>query len=260
MEVATVGNGAIQSKNTDCTSFLLANESGHMLLDCGPGTVRNLQGMSISLASIETILISHQHGDHIAEFAYLTFMINRELRILGNRKALNVIALPMVHDILTAMLDSQYPAPAISHITINPIDAKLQRVSEHDVFCGRVTTVPVSHSVPAIGARIDVGGQSVSYSADTEFSQTFTDLALGTSILLHQAIGSERHRDVARAGKHSTAFDAGTSAQRSGAKALLMFHPLPEAMDHNEELLEEAASAYDGSIALPRAGHRISLL
>ena len=249
MEVATVGNGAIQSKNTDCTSFLLANESG-----------RNLQGMSISLASIETILISHQHGDHIAEFAYLTFMINRELRILGNRKALNVIALPMVHDILTAMLDSQYPAPAISHITINPIDAKLQRVSEHDVFCGRVTTVPVSHSVPAIGARIDVGGQSVSYSADTEFSQTFTDLALGTSILLHQAIGSERHRDVARAGKHSTAFDAGTSAQRSGAKTLLMFHPLPEAMDHNEELLEEAASAYDGSIALPRAGHRISLL
>lgn len=259
MEIMTIGNGAVQSESTDCTSFLVRTSHGYTVIDCGPGTVARLLSLSIPLAEIDTIFISHQHGDHIAEFAYLMFMINRSLRAQDISKHLDLIALPVVHAILQHMLASQYPPPAISHLHIRRIEADPIRRIDIDTPFGQVSTVPVMHSVPTIGLRIQSGTQSVAYSADTELSQEFVSLAGGVSVLLHQALCPERLRAAAQQGKHSTALDAGTAAALAGVDMLLLFHPLPEAMPYRLEMLDEAASRFDGLLRLPAAGDLISL-
>lgn len=259
MELLTVGNGAVQSDTTDCTSFLLTTRLGLVVLDCGPGTVGRLISNGIDMARIDTIFISHQHGDHIAEYAYLLFMINRALKHSGIYKMVNVLTLPSVHTILEYLAASQYPPPAIANVTIRRIDASEARRFDLDLDFGSVSTVPVSHSVPTIGIRIQEGHASVAYSADTELSNDFITLAAGVDLLMHESLCHQEMADVARIGKHSTAWDAGTAALRAGANSLVLFHPLPEAMGHRSEIVGEAFEAFSGPVTLPRSGERITL-
>lgn len=70
MNVKILGTGSIYSKS-NCASCLIDKK---ILIDIGPGTIKQLLKEDYDLGKINTILITHLHADHILDFP--VFIIN----------------------------------------------------------------------------------------------------------------------------------------------------------------------------------------
>lgn len=67
MKVKLIGTGAIYTKyNSACT---LLNDD--LIVDAPNGTLKQLLKMGLDPAIINTIVITHMHGDHTADIPFL---------------------------------------------------------------------------------------------------------------------------------------------------------------------------------------------
>ena len=73
MKVKILGTGSIYSKS-NCASVIL---NDNILVDIGPGTVKQLLKENYDLKQIDNILITHLHSDHILDFP--SFIVNIEV-------------------------------------------------------------------------------------------------------------------------------------------------------------------------------------
>lgn len=88
MKVTILGTGSIYSKST-CSSLIIDN---NILVDLGPGVVKQLLKLDIDLKNINTLIITHLHSDHILDFPTLivnmkTMKINHKISIFAPKDA-----------------------------------------------------------------------------------------------------------------------------------------------------------------------------
>lgn len=79
MKVKILGTGSIYSKS-NCASLIIEN---NILIDIGPGTIKQLIKENYDLRKIDTILLTHLHSDHILDFP--TFIVNVEVLGISHR-------------------------------------------------------------------------------------------------------------------------------------------------------------------------------
>jgi ribonuclease BN (tRNA processing enzyme) len=108
----------------------------------------------------------------------------------------------------------------------------------------------MSHPVETFGFRLERGGHSLTYSADTGESPALEALARDTDLLLCEAsfLDGPGHPQ----GLHLTARQAAEHAARAGARRLVLTHLVP--WNDRERSLAEAARAYAGPISLAASG------
>lgn len=82
MKVKILGTGSIYSKS-NCASLIIDK---NILMDIGPGTIKQLLKENYDLKKIDTILLTHLHSDHILDFP--TFIVNIE--VLGLNHKINI--------------------------------------------------------------------------------------------------------------------------------------------------------------------------
>lgn len=100
MEITILGTGSIYSKS-NCASLIIDD---HILVDLGPGVVKQLLKQNVNLKNIDTILITHLHSDHILDFP--TFIVNIEE--LGFNHKLNIYSPRGTKNKLLALLNLMY--------------------------------------------------------------------------------------------------------------------------------------------------------
>lgn len=100
MKVKMLGTGSIYSKS-NCASVLINN---NILVDIGPGVVKQLLKEKDSLEKLDTILITHLHSDHILDFP--TFIVNRE--VLGNHHIISIYGPKGTKEKLLSLLQLMY--------------------------------------------------------------------------------------------------------------------------------------------------------
>lgn len=82
--VKILGTGSIYSKS-NCASLIIDKK---ILVDIGPGVVKQLLKEDYDLCKINTIFISHLHSDHILDFASLivnleVLKLNHKVKVIG---------------------------------------------------------------------------------------------------------------------------------------------------------------------------------
>lgn len=82
MKTTMLGTGSIYSKS-NCASLIIDN---NILIDIGPGTVKQLIKENYDLKQIDTILLTHLHSDHILDFP--TYIVNIE--VLGIKHKIDI--------------------------------------------------------------------------------------------------------------------------------------------------------------------------
>ncbi|MCL2060170.1 MAG: MBL fold metallo-hydrolase, partial [Oscillospiraceae bacterium] len=71
-------NGPYPAKNGACSGYLLQHEDTNILLDLGSGSLSNLISvLSSELESIDAIILTHLHSDHISDISVLRYAIFR---------------------------------------------------------------------------------------------------------------------------------------------------------------------------------------
>lgn len=100
MKVKILGTGSIYSKH-NCASLIIDDE---ILVDVGPGVVKQLIKGKNDLRKINSILITHLHSDHILDFP--AFIVNAE--IMKRKNNINIYSPEGTKEKLISLLKLLY--------------------------------------------------------------------------------------------------------------------------------------------------------
>ena len=69
LKIQLVGTGSIGATSKSASALI----DDKILVDCGNGIVKTLKEQNVNVMNIETILITHLHGDHFIDIPFLIF-------------------------------------------------------------------------------------------------------------------------------------------------------------------------------------------
>lgn len=239
MKLTTLGSwGAYPAALSATSGYLLEAGGKRILLDCGSGVLSRLQ-QHIPLEQLDAVVLSHYHTDHIADVYCLQYAI-MILTQLGRRQTPLDIYAPVVDEQQFASLTyGEYcrPHPISSN---NPLE--IAGIAFR--FANSI------HPAPCLSMRVEFGGRTLVYTADTEWSDEVADLSRDAHLLLCEcSLYNEQYGQI---GGHLTAGEAGRLAASAGAGQLVLTH-LPHYGDH-QQLVQQAKETFTGPVALTYTG------
>jgi ribonuclease BN (tRNA processing enzyme) len=231
-------NGSFPGPGGACSGYLLACDDTRVWLDCGSGTLANLQ-RHVAMEDVTAVVISHQHPDHWTDLEHFG---------VACRWALGRTGVPV------------YAPGGLRELT--RIGSAADVFDWHDMVDGDQVTIgalrlsfsQTDHPVTTLAARIEGAGRSLGYSADSGPAWELASLGSGLDAALCEATFlSDREGSV----QHLSARQAGRTACDAGANRLIITHLTPGV--DPEAARAEAASAYGGDVAVAAIGARFEI-
>ncbi|MFB0532593.1 MAG: MBL fold metallo-hydrolase [Desulfatiglandales bacterium] len=245
MEIIILGSGTtIPLAERASPSVAIFIEDQLLLMDMGPGTVRQMSIAGLKHEDIDYIAISHFHPDHTADLIHFIF-VTRHPPILHKRKPFTIIG-PKGFSQFLMLLKRPYgdwlDLPS-GLMRIEELSTVEKNKKEFDGF--RILSAPLNHTPHSLGLRIqDRVGNTVVYSGDTGYCDEIIDLAQGADLLILES----SFPDGKGIFGHLTPSEAGDIAKRSGVKRLLLTHFYPECLRSNIE--SQCRKTYQGELIL----------
>jgi len=215
-----LGTGASVSDSHRTTTMLaFVDPRSTVAVDCGGDLVQRLLATGVSLPTLDALIITHAHPDHVSGFP----LFMEKVWLAGRDAAIPVCG---IADAL-AQAQRSWDAfePVHSGWDVPPIDWKTISHAPHTPLWSdgpwTLTASPVDHGdMPTIGMRAEhADGAVVAYSCDTAPCDAMVELAEGADLLVHEAnsVGTN----------HSTMEGAARVARDAGARRLLLVHLPP---------------------------------
>ena len=183
--VRFVGSGdAFGSGGRLQTCILVEHREWRCLIDCGATSLVGLKAAEIDPASIDTIVISHLHGDH---FGGLPFLLLDAQFNSKRSTTLQIVGHADLEARLRETMDMLYPG---SQSAFDSVDVEFVVVGPESAIAlgaASVEVVEVVHFAgsPSFGVRVTTpSGAIVAYSGDTEWTDTLVDLADGADLFI----------------------------------------------------------------------------
>jgi ribonuclease BN (tRNA processing enzyme) len=218
------------------------------VVDCGYGVTRQLVEAGVEANEVRTILVTHNHSDHMLELGPLVY----NAWAGGLRAAIDVWGPPPVGRIVSGFFDSvSYDIDIRMEDEGRPDLRNLVRVHEFEaegapatVFTHdglRVSAVKVRHPpiTHAYAYRFDAPDRSIVLSGDTTYSPELIALAKGADVLVHEVMHlGGLDRLLARnpnapalrkhlIDSHTTTEQLGHVAAEAGVRTLVLSHFVP---------------------------------
>jgi ribonuclease BN (tRNA processing enzyme) len=207
-------------------------------LDCGSGTLANLQ-RHVAMEDVDAVVVSHQHPDHWTDLEHFG---------VACRWALGRTGIPVFAPSGLRQLTRIGSAVDVFEWHI---------IADRDqVTIGalRLSFSQTDHPVTTLASRVEGGGRTLGYSADSGPAWEFEALGSGLDAALCEATFlSDKEGTV----QHLSARQAGRTARAAGANRLILTHITPRV--DREAARAEAAAAYGGDVSLAVVGDRFEV-
>lgn len=195
------------------SAVLIRGDRGTLLMDCGATTNTGLCELGIARDEIDTILISHFHGDH---FGGLPLFLLGAVYEDRRRRPLQIAGPPQiearVRDLADAMghgLSDLEWGFALSFREVTP-------GGRDEIGPAVVSAFETRHQVEAHphGYRIDLGRRSVAYSGDTGWFDALPRLTAGADLFICECTLYDEeldfHLNLAQITEKRDSFDVGS--------------------------------------------------
>ncbi|MGH9103556.1 MAG: MBL fold metallo-hydrolase [Acidimicrobiales bacterium] len=236
LELTILGcDGSYPGPGGACSGYLVEGGDRLVWLDIGPGTLATFQQLS-SFDRLDAVVVSHEHPDHSSDIDGLAVALRAGQE--GGRR-LPVYAAPGVRERSYfgqwEVLDWHVVGDG-DRISLDGLELSFSRTD---------------HGPVTLALRIDGGGASLGYSADSGPGWSLEALGPGLDLALCEATWTAR--EEGRRGHHMSARQAGESARAAGAAQMVVTHRWPTVAA--EVVAAEAAEAFGASVqqARPRA-------
>ncbi|MDE1762216.1 MAG: ribonuclease Z [Candidatus Micrarchaeota archaeon] len=268
-------SGSTPTKERGMPSVAITYDGRVYLFDCGEGTQMKMLTFGINISRVESIFITHIHGDHVIGLAGLI-----RTMALNNRERELVIHVPRgqeraIHDLIgfdKAII--RYPIKikgigtgkvyqndgiSISAFRLNhqittygylfAEDDKRRFMKEKCKSLGIKGTmfaellkrkqIKIGKRKVALGSVSTLQkGKRIVYATDTRPTAQTSRAALGASLLVHEASYAAGEKKLAEERKHSTATEAAQIAKRAKISTLVLTHISARYRDTNGMLTE----------------------
>ncbi len=194
-----------------CSGYLVRHGASAVWVDCGNGTLANLQ-RHVRVEDLTGVVITHHHPDHSVDLYGLHVMWKYALE----RSGLPVLAPPGVRERMTALVDDW--GDAFDWVDVGDGDAPA--LGEVGLRFSRT-----AHPVPTLAVELTGGDRRVVYTSDTCAEWSPAVFGPGADLVVSEA---SYQRGVAHPkGMHLDAHEAGELARGAQARRLLITHIWP---------------------------------
>ncbi len=252
MKVYILGCGsALPTLKHNPSSQLVESRDKFFMVDCGEGTQIAFRHTKVNFNKLQSIFISHLHGDHCLGLVGMICTFG----LLGRIKPLHIFGPAPLERMLKEQV--AFYAPGLEYeVVVHEHDTTKSQVIYEDRTIS-VTTIPLQHRVPCAGflfqekptrKQLETGEQpkSYAYCSDTKYLPELHKLVKGVDLLYHESTYGSEREDSAQYYGHSTAIQAAQVAKDAQVKALLLGHYSKRYADE-EVLLTEAKTVFDNT-------------
>jgi ribonuclease BN (tRNA processing enzyme) len=219
--------------------FHLSSGGERLLLDCGCSSLIGLQRCDLDPAGIDTVVVSHLHGDH---FGGIPFLLLEAKFVSRRQRPLTLIGPPGLQQQVQAALEAHYPGTiqdddlpfSLIYQQLNP-EETLQQGS-FAISCSQVKHGSSPH---VYALRVETGGKCLCYTGDTEWTENLVELAAGADLLIAECFAYQQpvpsHLD------YQTLL---AQREKLQCKKIILTHMGPEVLQRQAEL--ELETVNDG--------------
>lgn len=242
---------------------LVIADGRQVLVDCGSGVTQRLKAAGLSGASVDAVLLTHLHSDHIIDLFQLVLSSwhqgrDRPHRVFGppgTRRYVDGLMALWQPELEQRITHERRPSTAALTVEVEEIGPGPLTLFE-DATGPTVTVVPVDH-LPvrhAFGFILTARDRRVAISGDTRYCPALIDAARGADLLLHEVFihrempvipGLRTDATVTNvAAYHTLSGEVGRVAAEACVGALALTHFVPPDCDRAALLAEVAADFY----------------
>jgi ribonuclease BN (tRNA processing enzyme) len=243
MQLRFVGCGdAFGSGGRSNTCFHVTGKGVNFLIDCGASSLPALKQFEIVRDEIDLILITHFHGDHFAGLPF--FLLDAQF---SRRSRPLVIAGPQgiemrLPQVMEALFEHSSKTKQRFDLSVVPLAPE----QSYSFGAVKVTPYPVVHGEsggPFLAYRIEAEGRVITYSADTEWTETLIPAAQNADLFIAEAYTYDKivknHLNLETLEAH---------LPEIGAKRLVLTHMSDDMLGRVDQL--PYASASDGMVVV----------
>jgi ribonuclease Z len=267
MRLTLLGTGCPQCHTDRYGPASLVRHGDHaVLVDCGSGVTQRLLGASVPGRSLDAVLLTHLHSDHIVDLYQLVVSSwhqgrARPQRVLGPRGTGAYVGglmelwrpereLRIAHE--------RRPSAGGLEVEVEEFDeGTVLDLGALRVAAVRVDHAPVREAFGFVVAADD--GTRAAFSGDTGYCPNLIRAAAGADVLVHecfihremQPVPGVRTREgiEAVASYHTRSSDVGRVAREAGVGFLMLNHFVPVEFDR-AALLREVAADFAGPFVI----------
>lgn len=227
-------SGVYAGPDGACSGYLVRSPGATVVVDLGPGALANLQ-RHVELSEVTALVLSHEHPDHWLDLpllrnAFRYFLELRDLPVYATAGTWR-LARELVPDLEPTLVP--HTISADSHLELGDLNVRFSRTD---------------HPVETLAVRVDSGGRSLLYSADTGPAWRGDGVDGGVDSFVCEATFRPGGPDEV----HLTARQAAELAGEIGARRLVLTH-VPPVVDPDEQR-RLASAAYDGPVEIAVPG------
>lgn len=227
--ICEYGRFPIASVGTSC--FLVESDNCKVVLDMGCSSLSKLQEY-VLINDIDAIVLSHLHGDHIADFKTFTYMVdiyraegrlNKKIKVFTTNTPKNVY-------------DEIKYCKALEYIVV-------QQEGSYEINDMVIHFHELEHPIKTYGQRIECNDKVLAYTADTKLCDSLYRLVDSADIVIGDAciMDKDYHERV----PHISVKQLAKVCDKMSVKKLLLAH-LPD--KGHDAILTEAKGEFDNSV------------
>ena len=187
MKVRFLGSGdAFGSGGRFQTCIHLQSGAAQLLLDCGASSLIAMRRFGVEPQAIDTVILSHLHGDHFGGVPFLIL----DGQFKRRTRPLIVAGPPGVEARVREAMEVFFPGSTRVERKFETRFVELADRAPVEVGPVRVTGFAVVHAsgAPPFALRVAAEGKTVSYSGDTEWTESLIDAARGADLFIAEAL------------------------------------------------------------------------
>jgi ribonuclease BN (tRNA processing enzyme) len=210
VKVRFLGSGdAFGSGGRFQTCIHVESGASQLLLDCGASSLIAMRRFAVDPQAIDTVILSHLHGDHFGGVPFLIL----DGQFKRRTRPLLVAGPPGVETRVREAMEVFFPGSTRIERKFETRFVELADRVTVEVGPVHVTGYEVSHAsgAPPFALRITGEGKIVTYSGDTEWTDSLVDAARGADLFIAEALSYDKriryHLDLATLLEHRSRLD-----------------------------------------------------
>jgi len=170
------------------TCYHVDTGAERFLIDCGATSIIGLNRLGYDPNAIDTIFISHLHGDH---FAGLVWWLLHAQHVARRTKRLTVTGPEGIEARFLAAAEALFPRSTQLERRFELMFLEYAKQTPLTVGGVSVTPFEVSHfsGAPPYALRFDVGGRTLSFSGDSEWVDSLIDAGRDADLFIIECYG-----------------------------------------------------------------------